>query len=95
MNKHTPGPWAIAPDPEHLTAAPLVISESRNIAKVLYYGGSEDNQVNANAYLIAAAPEMLEALENTFWLLDHRPDHEDIRRQQEYLKIVITKAKGE
>lgn len=66
----TPGPWKIAPDPKHLTASPLIISETRNIAKVLYDGGSEDREVDANARLIASAPKMAELLRRAEELLE-------------------------
>ena len=58
---HTPGPWAIDPLTER-SAAPEIVGNGRRIARVLYWMGSEDNEVKPNARLIAAAPEMLAAL---------------------------------
>ncbi|KKL66498.1 hypothetical protein LCGC14_2144400 [marine sediment metagenome] len=54
---HTLGPWKLAPDPYR--AAPQIIANGRRIAKVFYEGGSEDREVDYNARLIAAAPELL------------------------------------
>jgi hypothetical protein len=92
MNKHTPGPWQVEPNP--FESAPMVSTENRTIAKVLYWGGSEDGEVNANAHLIAAAPELLEALEDILWSLDHLDLHE-IADKKNSLSDVIAKAKGE
>ena len=63
--KHTPRPWRI----EVVTdfGAPIIASDTcwkgqkRIIAKVFYHSGSEDPEVIANAHLIAAAPDLLEA----------------------------------
>ena len=41
--------------------APVIRGNGRAIVKVLYDGGSEDREVDDNAALIAAAPELLEA----------------------------------
>lgn len=60
MSKHTPGPWEKR---FHYSGAPIIVTDERQVAKVLYHGGSEDNEVHANAKLIAAAPDMYEALE--------------------------------
>jgi hypothetical protein len=59
VKKHTEGPWAV----KDTHAAPEIIGGGRRIAKILYEGGSEDRQVGANARLIAAAPDLLKALE--------------------------------
>jgi hypothetical protein len=51
MSKHTPGPWKLERKSVLIPVAPHEWAEA--------YGGSE-----ANARLIAAAPELLEALKN-------------------------------
>ena len=63
---HTPGPWHID---WNGGMAPRIIGVyapglTRGIADVLFHNGSDDPQVHDNARLIAAAPEMLAALEN-------------------------------
>lgn len=92
--KHTPGQWTIESQYKVLTNVVLnteirvpyyeVGSELRRVATV-------DTGLNdkANAALIAAAPEMLEALEFVLdtWIMD---DH-----SRELIKDVIRKAKGE
>lgn len=49
--KHTPGPWRVHGE--------LINSDSREIAVIENYSSKRDG---ANARLIAAAPELLEAL---------------------------------
>jgi hypothetical protein len=56
--KHTPGPW-VAIDHEIFAD-----NQSRNIADVwISFANIEDEEAKANARLIAAAPDLLEALE--------------------------------
>jgi len=59
MSKHTPGPWHV--DGYPTLEAPEIHSEHRRVAKALYHRGSEDKEVAWNAYLIAAAPDLLTA----------------------------------
>ena len=64
MNKHTQGPWVI--DPASRNTAPEIIQAGtgRRVALALYAEGSENaSEAEANGNLIAAAPEMLAALE--------------------------------
>lgn len=68
MNKHTPGPWHIYNDSqvEHVGI------EAENVSIVIFGADDDDAGIRgrnteeaiANAHLIAAAPELLEALEN-------------------------------
>lgn len=62
---HTSGDWQVRYD----IGAISVETPERRIASILYEGGSEDSEVEANARLIAAAPELLAALEaiNNHW----------------------------
>ena len=64
MSKHTPGPWITAP-----VDAPRVIRDDRGycVASVSTYTSRRlpersADETTANAHLVAAAPEMLEAL---------------------------------
>ena len=63
MNKHTPGPWSIDAEPGqgvfvYGDASPL---DTDDICEVKWR--ASDETTLANARLIAAAPELLEALE--------------------------------
>ena len=52
MEKHTPGPWRVEDDK-------YILANKKLVAKIV--GGPQGKK--ANARLIAAAPELLEALE--------------------------------
>lgn len=67
-NRHTQGEWRLRPG---VTGAPIVETDEREIAKVLYHGGSEDSEVLMNARLIVAAPVMLKALHATVAYENH------------------------
>jgi len=57
MSKHTPGPWVVVRRRDH--GDHVIQSDSDTVAVVWDEGGSPD----ADARLIAAAPDMLAALE--------------------------------
>jgi len=56
---YTKGEWYIE---KTYGSIPEIRTKERRIAKPLYHMGSEDREVEANSYLIAACPEMYEAL---------------------------------
>lgn len=58
MNKtqHTPGPW----ESEHMNTA--ICAGTKTLARVYHGEGRSLNESKANAHLIAAAPELLDAL---------------------------------
>lgn len=57
--KHTPGPWKKRP---HFTpAGNAIVVDSSNIGIAGVFGKSHEQDAEANAALIAAAPELLEA----------------------------------
>lgn len=103
MSKHTPGPW-IARTPKG--SWPMVFGPAAAIAKTdcSINGGDwvEDLDIaEANARLIASAPELLEALEDLLYVdkkvmescnLDHGPGD---RERVERAIAAIRKAKGE
>lgn len=59
--KHTPGPWAIEGDPTK-TCSQIVEQDGDEIAVMSVGRGMEIDA--ANAYLIAAAPDLYAELEN-------------------------------
>lgn len=61
MSAHTPGPWLVLRDPE--VGGPLVATEDVAIADVMEMEGGMSE---ANARLIAAAPDLLAALKAMF-----------------------------
>jgi len=83
MSKHTKGPWKI----EVNNAADFqVVTEKYDVCIV---GNENDDYNKANAHLIAAAPEMLEALEKIA-ISTECPDW-----LGDWVLPVIMKAKGE
>lgn len=102
-SKHTPGPW-IAEARQHGLAiwADYENAPGEYIAIINGYEGSkEDRERNrANANLIAAAPELLEALEIfvssiTPWAGTKSIPIEDIDKADRLARAAIAKAKGE
>ena len=105
MGAHTPGPWSVhkardIPDSFEIhweiRSAPELNSSTGwgvvNVHRVLRAGGHAEGE--ANARLIAAAPELLEALEAAMLLVDMSTSY---RRQgiAQQSRAAIAKAKGE
>jgi hypothetical protein len=93
---HTPGPWAIF-DNSGLTLKRSVTVTIGN-RKIAFYNG--DNF--ADAHLIAAAPDMLAALETISGKISsyHDADHDDAQMHiiadiEATLSAAIAKARGE
>ena len=81
MSQHTPGPWFshnlwLGPEGKGPFAFPL---------------GTDEDQAAANARLIAAAPDLLAALEAATACLARAPDAYPLLKQAE---IAIAKARG-
>lgn len=88
--KHTPGPWT-AEEPPHRCGLPYVpVVATTMIARVYSTCYGDDAQAAANAQLIAAAPELLAALERV--LADVPCDGLDDWEIQ--ARAAIAKAKG-
>ena len=97
MSKHTPGPWKTT----HSEVGGYRVSDSTGwgVAVVL-----KDTNDEANAHLIAAAPQMLEALEACadYWHIKHNPGDEhgellslSAERAQRLIRVALAAAKGE
>lgn len=89
--RHTPGPWHIHPD--HPRAVDASGGVEICVAQFAIRQGGNDVQMvveaEANARLIAAAPDLLAALENALrWHDQLRPD--DVAR----MRAAIAKAAG-
>lgn len=97
---HTPGPW-------HCTVN--VQNEqwihSENISHIAMVSGpNPKGRMSADAHLIAAAPQMLEALEACadYWHIKHNPGDEhgellslSAERAQRLIRVALAAAKGE
>jgi len=88
MSNHTPGPWEVK-------GTWIVNSHyQEEIATVVRVHG-EDVEFKATANLIAAAPDLLEALEEAVYMRGIPDDDEDRNGYEKRLMAAIAKAKGE
>jgi hypothetical protein len=89
-NTYTPGPWEVSPYYN-------ITSRNGTIAKTEQMPGNFDSERTANARLIAAAPDLLSALERAeaalSWFINDEGEC-DIEALDE-AKAVIAKARGE
>lgn len=88
---HTPGPWKVDED------APVIVSAQDGTDIAIASGRAERGTVQeANARLIAAAPEMLAALvilvRDFDSAVDHAPEYSAIA---DHARAAIAKARGE
>lgn len=101
--KHTPGPWKFD---DHLGCRPIKGGKSGSHRQAQYkevactVGLHDDDEDRANARLIAAAPELLKALEALVWVadsMDSAPIAASVRLETAYeeAKAAIAKARGE
>jgi len=94
MSEHTPGPWTVhASDPEIDGEYPWWVGVDERSAFVADVLGEAD------ARLIAAAPELLTALEVIArppyqWDSDESRDTKEVRRRIQIARAAIAKAKG-
>ena len=94
MNKHTPGPWHIEPQ---VGAGPIIKAGYWNIAEVFRYVGSleeDQDDTDANARLIAAAPALLEAALAALPEIYHPHDPQAGKAAYEKLQAAIALASG-
>ncbi len=96
---HTPGPWAMYSFDTKSETGPLVKDSSGLIVAEAYPRGPSGTEQAANASLIAAAPELLEALQ---LLHDNLAEYQRINHLGGYdnqdmvlARAAIAKAKGE
>lgn len=94
MNKHTPGPWS-----GKTVIAMTVVLEECGVS--LGFGSRRTEETVANARLIAAAPDLLEAAENALGVFiactvpaDGCDDRTAILDSQRQLRAAIAKATG-
>jgi hypothetical protein len=87
MNKHTPGPWAVSD-----ISRDMIYDLNGELLALIIDGESDETKL-ANACLIAAAPDLLEALKESLkeFLFDCYDDHPSAKRW----RTAIAKATGE
>ena len=90
MSNHTKGPWHrnIPPATRYPT---IFAGRNTHVARVVTDGGLTPEEVEANCDLIAAAPELLKALEAMLEIYGGAYDNE-CRRKNEQEQGIIAKA---
>lgn len=91
--KHTQGPWIVAKEKTIIRTGELLVASTEPLEAFIGTGLREYNRATreANARLIAAAPEMLEALKVALKHLDIESGGYSIQTQ---VKRAIAKATG-
>lgn len=92
--KHTPGPWHTGAE----DIAPCIVYGTNGFAicnAVIHHGKHSESESIANARLIAAAPELLEACHKARALLAGSIPEEDQRIVEDSLRAAIAKATGQ
>jgi hypothetical protein len=91
--QHTPGPWHIGMKP-----GPMIYGSDSSQVADLRGDLLDRGEAQANAALIAAAPDLLAALQ---WLLQHdpdgdggAPDYKELRHICDTARAAIAKATG-
>lgn len=91
MSKHTPGPWVVRYD--YVVQAPAY-EDGRLVPVAQPYGVNCDGtDLFANARLIAAAPELLEAIRGVIEHMEWSTDQGEAAYQ--FARAAIAKATGE
>ena len=87
MSKHTPGPWSAEPTPQS-SYWDWKVNVSR------FYIGIDTPHSEADARLIAAAPELLAALRSMVAAVDRQPRESALDGLADSAREVIAKATG-
>lgn len=101
MIKHTAGPWRVEP-PSKGSKQPIIQGAEWSGEVAVVFGDDGEDNIKANAALIAAAPELLEVLEEVKRIassnrdiLKGAPHYSGLWRIEEIAAAIIAKAKGE
>ena len=95
MSNHTPGPWVVVDD--HPDKACYYIQEKNHLDEIATIYRYERNPCNtlADARLIAAAPELLEALEQVVSFVDAGQGTWTVEEQQKARAAIARAKEGE
>ena len=100
--RHTPGPWIAADGPSSVVGWPVVSQAGRSICRLTWFeraspaGEAEETkeETRANAHLIAATPDLYEALKAMFDRWEPDPEPYADRRMWEAARDALNKAEG-
>jgi hypothetical protein len=95
-SKHTPGPWRIS-----LVDETLIQGGGRDVAMACGDYDTDFERMEANARLIAAAPDLLAALIGLQYILasaesnaSGNPNHDHVQQRVGAVRAAIAKARG-
>lgn len=91
---HTPGPWTMQPDETFSTLGDKRVVAFNDISPAIVFGGL-GAETDANAHLIASAPELLEALEAAWERVHSDVCGRTCCKECENAKAAMAKARGE
>mgnify|MGYP003341995656 CR=1 FL=1 len=95
MNTHTPGPWKHYDDSENSVHRHEIVALGKTVARIYCTNGAQIEDA-ANARLIAAAPDLLEALQEILEQPNYTWDKEKILQEVKRIAgSAIAKATGE
>ena len=101
MNKHTPGPWKFRDDSKFFKTNPFSVYiqgggvHSAAIANIPRKQTIPEEEARANALLIAAAPELLAALQGLLRGIFDGPDEANAAMLIAKARDAVNKATGE
>lgn len=103
MSKHTPGPWINCQAVGQRLSSRRIISNSNKISTVVAdvpdYGKTSASERHANARLIAAAPDLLEALQSILDMCNEDSHARDYASRQTEIRgtaiVALRKARGD
>ena len=92
--KHTPGPWHrnIPPARKYTT---IFAGRNTHVARLAVDDLTTDTELEANANLIAAAPDLLEALELAEAIIERFKLPEMLEGSADVIRVAIAKARGQ
>lgn len=94
--KHTPGPWQVGPVFDNYGTLEVIIEHmtpAGNLVVAVALGGLAGQ--DANAHLMAAAPDLLEALRDLEAMAErYRPPGNSMPDAQKKARAAIAKAEG-
>ena len=97
--KHTPGPWSSSMWTDDVAGAvgwSIVCGDAGHRVPTNTFETDDEEEAEANARLIAAAPELLEALQAYDAWADKTPPHDqELKVLRERIRAAIAKATGE
>lgn len=91
--KHTPAPWRVIPKGKSIGNGSMIFSGEKKVASVTAIADKPLSQKIADAMLIAAAPELLEALEMMLEMSEMKGFGKSAA--EDTARAAIKKAKGE